>query len=223
MSKSWLSVLEVNLFHAEEREQFRALAVQRRWGPALVLVGWLHLAAFSLCYYLTVGCNYHESAGYLAIWVTELLTAWAIFRLCAGPRPAHQPVSPLEQFVRRVWITYFILAFNLGTLNTLRGNHLFEFFPAMASLASFGFLMMTVTISGRFFLAVLIMFSSGLLMAAYLLDAYLIFALAWWVVLNAIGLPLCRRKQRSAAQAAPHSTRLADAGDPQHKSCAKAV
>src|SRR5207249_12034006 len=92
----------------------------------------------------------------------------------------------------RVWIAYFVLAFNLCSMNTLRGHKLFELFPAMASLASFAFLVMTFAVSRKFFAAVLVMFASGLLMSAYLLHAYLIFALAWWLVLNGIGLRLWR-------------------------------
>jgi hypothetical protein len=94
-----------------------------------------------------------------------------------------------------VWVAYFVLAFNLGSLNTLRGHTMFEFFPAIAPLASFAFLAMTFTVSRRFFGAVLVMFATGLLMAAFLLHAYLIFALAWWVVLNGVGLALCRGRR----------------------------
>jgi hypothetical protein len=115
---------------------------------------------------------------------------WLIFRVCGGVRRTDTPVLPVETFIRRVWITYFVLAFNLGSLNTLRGHALFEFFPAFASLASFAFIMMSVVVSGRFFVAVVIMFCSGLLMAAHLYHAFLIFALAWWVVLQGIGWAL---------------------------------
>ncbi len=142
--------------------------------------------AFSLCWYLTVFRDYHASAGYLAVWLGELCGMWVIFRICGGPRAKQEP-SPLERLVVRVWISYFLLAFNLGSMNTLRGHVMFEFFPAMASLASFAFLMMTFAVDRRFFAAVLVMFASGLLMAANLLHAYLIFALAWWVVLNGVG------------------------------------
>jgi predicted membrane protein len=119
---------------------------------------------------------------------------WLIFRVC-GPRPA-DAAPPLARFVVRVWAAYFVLAFNLGTMNSLRGHALFELFPAMASLASFAFLVMTFAVSRRFFGAVLVMFASGLLMAATLLHAYLIFALAWWLVLNGIGLELLARRAR---------------------------
>src|SRR5436305_4714453 len=109
-----------------------------------------------------------------------------IFRLCGGRRSA-VPAPPLARFIWHVWIAYFVLAFNLCTMNTLRGHRLFELFPAMASLASFAFLVLSFTVSRRFFAAVLVMFTCGLLMSAYLLHAYLIFALAWWLVLNGLG------------------------------------
>ena len=115
---------------------------------------------------------------------------WLIFRLSGGPpSPAEPP--PLFRFIARVWIAYFLLAFNLGSMNTLRGHVLFEMFPAMASLASFGFLVMTFAINRRFFAAVLVLFATAaLFMAAYLLHAYLVFAVAWWAVLQGIGWTL---------------------------------
>jgi hypothetical protein len=181
-----------------QRTQLADLARQRNFGLALALIGWLHLLAFSLCYYLTIAREYHEAGAYLAIWVGELCGVLLVVRLCGGPRPAARP-SPLARFTARVWISYLLLAFNLCSMNTLRGHRLFEFFPATASLASFGFLMMTFTVSPRFFAAVLVMFASGLLMAAYLTHAYLIFALAWWLVLNGTGLHLLS-VQRSLAR-----------------------
>ena len=58
--------------------------------------------------------------------------------------------------------------------------------------------MLTFAVSRRFFGAVLVMFAAGLLMAAFLLHAYLIFALAWWAVLNGIGLRLWLSRPQSA-------------------------
>ena len=179
-----------------QRDQLARLAQERHWGRSLVLVGWLHLLAFSLCYYLTIVCDYHESAGYLAVWVGELLGVWLVFRLSGGPRPTGEP-PPLFRFIVRVWIAYFLLAFNLGSMNTLRGNERFELFPAMASLASFAFLVLTFSVHRRFFAAVLVMFAAGLLMAAYLLHAYLIFAVAWWAVLQGIGWTIRVGRERT--------------------------
>lgn len=182
-----MSVATANTWDAE-LQRLALVARERRWGLALLLIGWLHLAAFGLCYYLTIARDYHEPAGYLAIWACELLGVGLIFRACGGRRTA--PVSSAERFVVRVWATYFVLVFNLGTMNTLRGHKLFELFPATASLASFAFLVMTFAVSRQFFAAVLVMFASGLLMAAFLLHAYLIFAVAWWLALEGIGLCL---------------------------------
>lgn len=173
------------------RDALLRVAVRRNWGLALVLVGWWHLAAFTFCWYLTVFAEYHDSAGYLAVWVAELAGVWVVFRLCGGPRTADPPAA-LESFVRRVWLAYFVLAFNLGSLNTLRGHTMFEFFPAIASLASFAFIVLSLAVHPRFFAAVLVMFASGLLMAAQLTHAYLVFAVAWWLVLNGTGLLVYR-------------------------------
>lgn len=174
------------------RIELRQTAADRRWGPAFVAIGAWHLLAFGACYYLTVVRDYHDSAGYLAIWMTELAGVGLLFRALGGRRPATCTVGPLETLVRRVWIAYFFLAFNLGSLNTLRGHPRFEFFPAIASLASFAFLMMTFLVDRRFFGAVLVMFASGLVMAAQPLHAYLVFAVAWWIVLTTLGLSLWR-------------------------------
>ena len=172
-----------------QREQLARVARRRNWGLSLLLIGWWHLLAFALCYYLTIAAEYHGSAGYLAVWLTELLGVAVIFRACGGPTRPDDSV-PLSRFLTRVWVAYFLLAFNLGTMNTLRGHHLFELFPAMASLGSFAFLTLTFVIDRRFFAAVLVLFASGLLMAGYHPHAYLVFALAWWAVLNGIGLTL---------------------------------
>jgi hypothetical protein len=197
-------------------DQLERLARERNWGLSLLLVGWLHLLAFSLCYYLTVARDYHAAAGYLAVWAGELCGAALIFRLCGGPRPADAP-PPLARFVFRVWAAYFVLAFNLGTLNTLRGHDRFEFFPAMASLASFGFLVMSFAVSRRFFWAVPVLFAAGLLMAAFLLHAYLIFGVAWWLVLNGVGLVLLSARHRRPRSKPAVPLRLFVAGPHRHE------
>ena len=72
---------------------------------------------------------------------------------------------------------------------------------------------MTFAVSRRFFAAVLVMFAAGLLMAAYLLHAYLVFAVAWWAVLQGIGwtlrvVPEMRRADpRSAPPRPPAAAR----------------
>jgi hypothetical protein len=175
----------VKLIPETQVAELAEVARQRRWAVTFLLLGWWHLAAFFACWSLTNIAHYNDSPGYLAIWVTEFLGMGLLFRLVGGARS--QPVGPLEAIVQRIWLAYFVLAFNLGSLNTLRGHAMFEFFPAIATLASFAFIMMTVLVDGRFFLAVLVMFASGLLMAASFLNAFGIFAVAWWIVLEGIG------------------------------------
>jgi hypothetical protein len=195
MSKLLEALLQVETPSAEQRQELQRIAQERNWGLSLMLIGWLHLAAFLCSYWLTIVCDYHDATGYLLIWFAELLGVWALFRVCGGVRGASQSPMPLELFIRRVWIAYFLLACNLGSLNTLRGNRMFEFFPAMASLAAFALIVMTVVVDRRFFAAVLVMFISGLLMAALFMHAFLIFAVAWWLVLNGIGLMLLRSRR----------------------------
>lgn len=179
----------------QQREQLARLARRRRWGPAFILVGWLHLLAFGFCYYLNFVLDFHVPAAYLATWIGEVLGCWLIFRLLSGRRV--EPIEPLERFVRRVWITYLVLGFNLCSLHTLRGHQFFEFFPAIASLASFAFIMLAIVVDRRFFAAVLVMYPTGLLMAAFFLHAYLLFAIAWWLVLNGLGITLMQHVPRN--------------------------
>ena len=198
MAKTTTSIWE-ELSTPAQLDQLERLARRRRWGLSLLLIGWLHLLAFSICYYLTAVTGYNEAAGYLAVWAGELCGVALIFRLCGGPRPAEES-PPLARFVVRIWVAYFMLAFNLCSMNALRGHRMFELFPAMASLASFAFLAMAFAVSRRFYGAVLVMFAAGLLMAANLPHAYLVFGLAWWLVLSGVGLSLLWGRRASRGQ-----------------------
>jgi hypothetical protein len=176
----------------EDRQDLLKVALQRRWGQSLIILGWLHLAAFSICWYLTWFKDFHEAGPYLTIWISEMIGIWIIFRSVGGARSGRPAVKPLERFIVKLWITYFILAFNLASMNTLRGHFMFEFFPAYASLGSFAFLVMSFVVHRDFFWPVPILFGSGLLMAANLYHAFLIFALSWWLILNGIGLRILK-------------------------------
>jgi hypothetical protein len=197
-----------------QREGLARLARERRWGLSLLLVGWLHLAAFLLCHYLTVARDYHGAAGYLAVWAGELAAAALVFRLCGGPRRPG-PAPPLARLVFRVWLAYFALAFNLCALNGVRGHRLFELFPAVASLGSFAFLAMAFVVNRRFFGAVLVLFPAGLLMAANLTHCYLVFALAWWLVLNGVGLALLAAPRPGSTPPLAHPDGRTGLSDPQ--------
>ncbi len=59
MSTATTSIWE-ELSTPSQRDQLARLARRRGWGLSLLLVGWLHLLAFSLCYYLTIGVRVHR-------------------------------------------------------------------------------------------------------------------------------------------------------------------
>ena len=72
----------------EQVHQLLWLARRRRWGLSLLLIGWLHLLAFSICYYMTIVSNYNEAPGYLAVWGAELVRHGliSVFAAAAGRR-----------------------------------------------------------------------------------------------------------------------------------------
>ncbi len=69
----------------------------------------------------------------------------------------------------------------------------------MLAMLPFTFLAMSFVINRRFYVAVLVMFAAGLLEASNLPHAFLVFALAWWLVLN--------ERRRIAAATAGGSSR----------------
>lgn len=203
MRQPWKEVLPVEWVPARERErmvsQLEATAAGRNWGVALVVAGWVHLGVFMLCHYLSSVWDYHHRAVFVALWVGELAAVAAVFRLCGGRRGAEPAVSALERVVRRIWGAYLILAINVTVLNGTAGHARFVLLPAIASLASFSFIMMTVLVTWRFFGPVLVMFASGLVMVHNPQYAYLVFGVAWWIVLERAGMVLWqkRRERRS--------------------------
>src|ERR1700756_4914009 len=102
MNKTFTHLLQVEFPTGEQHKLLKDLAGRRNWGLALLLVGWLHLLAFSFCYFLAIVRHYHESTGYLMVWIGELAGMWLIFRICGGSRLTDRPPLPLELFIRRV-------------------------------------------------------------------------------------------------------------------------
>ena len=73
-----------------------------------MLIGWLHLLAFSICYYLTIACNYNEAAGYLAVWGARNCCGVALIFPILRRSAVNEPSLPLARFVVRIWISYFL-------------------------------------------------------------------------------------------------------------------
>lgn len=168
-------------------------AVRRPWGPALMAVGWVHLAFF-------LTCQTSYTAGVRAEWVSVLL--WAsevaavlgVMRLVAGRGWAYE--SPAVALILRVWVTFLILSFNVASLNTLMGWGLDWFKPAWCTLGSFGFATMAWLFGTRLLVPAFQMYFTGLLIVRFPQWAYLIHGLSWWATLQALGWDLSRRRAR---------------------------
>ena len=200
MRQPWKDMIPVEWVAARQKEQMlgqlEATAAARNWALALAVVGWLHLGVFVSCHYLSSVRDYHYPPVFAALWAAELMGVAAAFRLCGGRRGPKPAIQPIERLVRRIWGAYFVLAVSVTMLNGTAGHTHFVLLPAIASLASFAFIMMTVLVTWRFFGAVLVMFASGLLMAAHPHYAYVIFGVAWWFVLERIAMMLWQNRRR---------------------------
>ncbi|MEO6810078.1 MAG: hypothetical protein ABI353_13270 [Isosphaeraceae bacterium] len=169
------------------------VASRDRWGLALMAVGWVHLAVFLVCHLLHVSGDRHE-IHYVLAWGLELFGVILVLRVIAG-RGWYRS-TPLAGLIARVWITFLILSFNLASLNNLTGMDQLWFKPPLSTLSSFGFMTMAYLLGWRYFIPAVQMYFTGLLMALNPDHCYLIYALSWWVALQAIGLILERRRQR---------------------------
>jgi hypothetical protein len=97
------------------------------------------------------------------------------------------------------------LCLNVVMLNVLSGQPLFAFLPVLAVLSSFGFTVLTTVISRRFMIAGLMMFGTGLLMAAFPAYRFLIFGSGWLLILQSLAAVffLKRRKWLAADDTLP--------------------
>jgi hypothetical protein len=192
MQETHSRLSELKAWRAGLAADLHRVAVRDRWGRALIAIGWLHLAVFLACQ-LLVWKAILGGAPYLALWSLELLGMFVIFRRIAGRGWVHR--TPMAGVVLRIWVTFLILAFNAMSLNNLTGWSIVWFKPAWATLSSFGFATMAWLVSPWFLLAAVQMYFTGLLMALNNETGYLVYALSWWVALQAIGLVLERRRK----------------------------
>lgn len=178
------------------RADLRWLSVRRPWGPALMAVGWVHLVFF-------LGCQAYYSAGVsnrlglLAIWSFEVFCVLAAMRKVAGRHWIRE--SPTVGLIVRVWITFLILSFNVGMLNTLMGWPPDWFKPVWCTLASFGFAMMSWLFGLRYLIPAFQMYFTSLLMLRFPEWKYLIHGVSWWAALQWVGWDVAQRARRISA------------------------
>jgi hypothetical protein len=171
-------------------------ASRGRWGRALMIAGWVHLAIFLGCQAI-YDPKVASDPRHALLWIADLAALVLIFRVQAGRRWYGE--SAAAALVVRVWGTFSILAFNMATLNTLSGWSHDWFKPTWASLGTFGFATMAWLFGPRFLIPAVQMFFTGLLMVRFPGWNYLIYGLSWWLALQYVGWALERARYRDSA------------------------
>src|SRR5690349_8599683 len=81
---------------------------RRRWGLALVAIGWVHLLAFVVCQYI-VDPAIKSDPRHATIWLLDVVVSVFVLRIISGAGWYRDTAA--TGLVVRVWGTYLILAF----------------------------------------------------------------------------------------------------------------
>ena len=171
-------------------------AEARPWGPALMAVGWAHLAFFLVCQGAYSG-GVRAPWVSLVLWGAELGVVLGALRLVAG-RDWFR-AAPAVGLIVRVWVTFLILSFNVASLNSLTGWSLDWFKPVWCTLSSFGFATMAWLFGIRYLVPAFQMYFTGLMMVKYPGWNYAIYGASWWLATQYLGMDLVRRRIRIRA------------------------
>ena len=169
-----------------------AVALRDRWGVALAVVGWVHLAIFLACQWLYSGGDRLESH-YLPLWGLDLGVGLLILRGFLMSSDSESP-PPLTLVVARVWVTFLILAFSSAILNAVVGFETDWFKASWATLSTFGFAMMAWICHLKFLVPALQMSLTAMLIARYPASAYALYGGSWCLALNVVGYALEKRR-----------------------------
>jgi hypothetical protein len=170
--------------------EFRQVVLAERWGLGLSTIGWVHLGTFLTCHVMFQSGNLAPPP-YLGLWLLEFVAVVVVLRRMVTGNGRHA-APPLVGLLARVWITFIILGFSVASLNNLTGRPPDWFKPVWGTLSTFGFAMMAWLVSLWFLVPAVQMSITGALMASFPGHAYLIYAVSWWVVLQAVALVLER-------------------------------
>ncbi len=160
-----------------------------RWPRALVAVGVVHLAACLVCHALLEPVARRDPR-YPLIWLLEVATILAVLRLLAGRGWLHR--SAAVKLAAKFWTTFLILAFNVVSLNALTGIEDTWYRPAWGTLSTFFFASMAWLFTPLFFIPAVWMWATGMLMALFNPEAYLIYGVSWFLVLCGVAANLRR-------------------------------
>lgn len=193
-------------WRADFLDELDRSAAQGRWGLALMIVGWVHLAGFLACQAIYLP-DVRGDLKHPSFWFLEFGAILLVFRLVSGR--GWWRASPSASLVTRIWGTFLILTFNIATYNTLTGWTLDWFKPVWCTLSTFGFATLAWMIDLRFLYLAVQMYFTGLLIIRFPHQSYAIYGLSWWASLQAVGFALERRRQRATSQ--PAVTRRSEA------------
>ena len=165
-----------------------------RWSRALMVVAWIHLAAFVICH------NLHSprqdgDPRHILVWFIELVTVFVAMRIFAGKGWFWSPQA--IHFIGRLWLTLLILSFSLSTLNATIGWQTLWFKAAWGTLSSFFFATLAWLITPRFLILAVQMYVTALLMARFMEWNNLIYGASWWLALMEVAWMVRRRERRA--------------------------
>ena len=169
-------------------DDLRCVALRDRWGLGLMAIGWVHLATFMACYAM-YRSGHLDPPAYLVLWLVELIVVIVMLRRIVTSHGRHK-APPMVGLLARVWITFAILALSVASLNRLTGMPPEWFKPMWCTLSTFGFAMLGWLVSLWFLAPAVQMSLTGMLIAAMPREAYFIYAVSWFVALQAIGMTL---------------------------------
>ena len=177
--------------------ELRRAAIQDRWSLGLMAVGWVHLATF-LASHALYRSGELSAPPYLLMWAAELAVVAVLIRRMVTDNGRHA-APPLVPLLARVWITFLILGFSVASINNLTGMPPEWFKPVWGTLSTFGFAMMGWIVSLWFLVPAVQMSLTGMLMGNSTSDAYLFYAISWWLALHLVAIVLERMRATAIA------------------------
>lgn len=174
----------------EMREDLFRVLEDRRWGYALMTVGWIHLLVFLVCQPLYVPDG-SRTLVFLGLWLAELFAILIAMRFWLGKNWKNR--CTIVNLTFKIWVTFLILSFNVASMNTLMGWQSDWFKAVWATLSTFVMMMLTFLISPWFFAGAVWMYFTGLAMVKLPDWNYVIYGLSWWAAFQAGGVAILRR------------------------------
>ena len=164
------------------------VALRDRWSVGLVAIAWVHLATFLTSHAMYRGGDL-AAPRYMVLWFVELVAVVILVRRMVTRNGTTTP-PPLTGLLVRVWITFLILGLSVAAMNNLTGMSREWFKPVWGTLSTFGFAMMGWLVSLWFLIPAVQMSLTAMLMAHATEQAYLTYAISWWLALHLVALAI---------------------------------